>query len=274
MKKLILMIPAAIGLSAVGASAASLSFGSRTQVSSNNANFDISVFDGNAKYNDRGMGGSEPGAPTFQTPLGDGTVISYNFVGNEGTGSPLTTYASGGTRTPTPTAPAANVHGNGEEWANVWTTNDPGAALDFSGSSKNHNPGILGAANTFARAALVDGTIDIAGLDSGQIYVPHGTFINQWSLTLTMSGAGQPDIVALDAETVNGPGTNMGWISDFTFDNADGLYDTISYNYTNADTDGSRARFMGVIVTPQAIPEPSSIALLGLAGLGLLRRRR
>ncbi|MDA7887019.1 PEP-CTERM sorting domain-containing protein [bacterium] len=274
MKKCRIMIPTALLLGAVGANAASLVLTSRTQVSSNNANFDISVFDGNAKYNDRGLGGSEPGAPTSQTTLGDGTVLSYNFVGNEGTGSALTTYASGGSRTPTPTAPAANVHGNGEDWANVWTTNDPGAALDFSGSTKNHNPtGIAGAVNTFARAAEVDGSIDITGLASGDIYIPHGTFINQWTLTLTMSGPGQTDVVAFDTQDVNGPGTNLGWITNFTFTN-EGQYDTISYNYTNADRDGSRARFMGVVLTPQAIPEPSSLALLGLAGLGLLRRRR
>ena len=59
--------------------------------------------------------------------------------------------------------------------------------------------GVAGAANTFARAAEVDGTIDISGLASGQIYIPHGTFINQWTLTLTMSGPGQPDIVAIDS---------------------------------------------------------------------------
>ena len=274
MKKRTVIIPTALLLTAVGANAASLVLTSRTQVSTNNANFDISVFDGNAKYNDRGVGGSEPGAPTFQTTLGNGTVTSYNFVGNDGTGSALTTYASGGTRTPTPISPAANVHGPGEEWANVWTTNDPGAAVDFSGSSKNHNPtGIAGAANTFARAAEVDGSIDITGLTSGDIYIPHGTFINQWTLTLTMSGPGGADIVALDTQDVNGPGTNFGWITNFTFTN-EGQYDTISYNYTNADRDGSRARFMGVILTPQAIPEPSSLALLGFAGLGLLRRRR
>lgn len=87
------------------------------------------MFPGNAKYNNRGNGGSEPGSPTFQTTLGDGTVLDYNFVGNAGNGSALTTYASGGAgRIPTPTSPSANVHSNGENWANVWTTKDPGAA--------------------------------------------------------------------------------------------------------------------------------------------------
>ncbi len=264
--------------------AAALTFGSRTLVSTNNANFDISVFDGNAKYNDRGVGGSQPGAPTFQTILGDGTVLDYNFVGNANNGAgPLTTYASGAAgRIPTPTSAAANTHGSGEDWSNVWTTNDPGANLTFNGSAKNHNPtGVAGAGNTFARSAEVDGTIDISGLESGEIYIPHGSYVNQWDLTLTMTGDGQTDLVATDGTTAN-IGGNNGWINDFSFDNSDLLYDTIAYNYTNRDRDGSRARFMGVIldgVAPAAaVPEPASIAIWSLLGLCLAgygyRRRR
>jgi hypothetical protein len=239
---------AASSLLAMSAQAADIFLGARTQVSSNNANFDISVFDGNAGYNDRGIAGAEPGTPTFRNPFGDGTIVDYNFVGNEGTGSPLTTYASGAAGLiPTPTAPPENVHGNGEDWANVWTTNDPGSSMEFSDSVKNHNPGVAGAANTFARAAEVDGTIDISSLNVGTVYFPHGTFVNQWSITVTMSGPGQDDIVAMDSQDVNGEGTNFGWISEFNFSDA-GDYTTISYNYTNADRDGSRARFMGVIL--------------------------
>ncbi len=237
----------------IPAGVSNIGFIERVQVSTNNANFDISVFPGAAGYNDRGVDGAEPGAPTFFTPFGGGTVLDYNFVGNEGTGSPLTTYASGEAGLiPTPTAPMENVHGNGEDWANVWTVSDPG--VDFV-NPKDHNPtNTAGAANTFARAAEVDGTINIEDIREGTVYIPHGTFINDWTLTLTMSGPGQTDIVAVDTQGGNGPGTNFGWITSFSFVNIGG-YDTISYNYTNGDRDGSRARFMGVILVAEQSPE-------------------
>lgn len=229
--------------------AATLSEGATVLVSTNNANFDISVFPGAAAYNDRGVGGNEPGTPSFTNQIGDGTVLDYNFVGNQGIGSALVTYASGGEGLiPTPTSPPSNVHGNGEDWANVWTTTNPAGFTTL----KNHNPtSIAGAANTFARSANVTGTVDISGLTSGQLFFPHGTFVNSWELTVTMSGPGQPNLSA-NAADGNGPSTNRGWITDFIFtDAAD--YDTITYTYTNGDTDGSRARFMGVILIGSAV---------------------
>ena len=51
----------------------------------------------------------------------------------------------------------------------MWTSTDP---VGFT-TTKNHNPtGNAGAANTFARSAEVDGTIDISGLVSGTVYFP------------------------------------------------------------------------------------------------------
>lgn len=244
--------------------AATLTEGATVQVSTNNANFDISVYPGAAGYNDRGLGGTEPGTPSFTNTFGDGTVLDYNFVGNSGTGSALTTYASGGAgRTATPTSPSANVHGNGEDWANVWTTTNP---VGFT-TQKNHNPtSTPGAANTFARCANVTGTVDISGLESGQLYFPHGTFVNSWSLSLTMSGPGQPNLTA-NAGMGNLSSVNRGWITDFTFTDAS-AYDTITYNYTNTDTDGSRARFMGVILTGVAAPaDPPTVTNLSASNI-------
>lgn len=262
----------AVAMLTVATSVDAVTFVSQTEVSQNNANFDISVFAGDAKYNNRGVGGVEPGAPTFENILGDGTVLDYKFFHSPN--ESIVSYADGGAgRISDATTTAANVNGGGENWSNVWTTSDPG--VGFS-TTKDFTNGSV--PNTFARSAEVDGTIDISGLASGQVYIPHGTFINQWALTLTMTGAGQTDIVAVDEQTANGPGRNFGWITEFAFDTMGGAYDTITYNYTNADRDGSRARFMGVIldgVAPPAVPEPATatLGLIGVAGL-LMRRRR
>jgi hypothetical protein len=265
-----------IALSAVTAQGASLVSVANTVVSNNNANYDLSVFDGQAAYNDRGVGGAEPGAPTFRNTLGDGTLLSYNLVGNAGTGSVLTSYASSGTRTPVPVADNSGVtttHGNGENWANVWVTTDPGAGTVFTGA-QDGTAGVAGAANTFARASTVDGTIDISGLATGDIYFPIGTFSNGFSLTLTMTGSGAD--LAADYTVANGVigNTNRGFMSEFSFTN-EGQYDTINYEWRHLDIDGSRARFQGVMLDgAAAIPEPSGVALLGLAGFGFLFRRR
>jgi hypothetical protein len=205
------------------------------QVSNNHSDFNLSVFPGKATFSDGGQDGN-----LDEGTFGDGTVLDYRFF--DSPGDALNSYADGGAgRVSNATAAPGNVNGNGEHWAVVWTSNDPGS--NFSGGSAANFPSPT---LTFARAQNITGTIDISGLESGSLYFPHGTFINSWSLDLVMSGAGQANVIA-DAGAVNGPGVNMAWITDFSFEDAT-AYDTITYTYTNTDSDGSRARFMGVII--------------------------
>jgi hypothetical protein len=245
------------GLSAGLTNAQTLEPDGRVLVSTNNQNFDISVFDGRAMYNDLGNG-----VITLTNMLGDGTVLDYKFVGNDAGGTALTVYADGaGEFISDPFAPSENISGGGQDWANVWVTSDPGP--DFVLNPKDHSPtGTPGADRTFASAAEVDGTVDITALTEGTVYFPHGTFINNWTITVTMSGPGLPDIVASETQGGNGPGTNYGWISGFSFADAQD-YTTLTYNYTNGDRDGSRARFMGVILDG---PIESGATFIELAG--------
>jgi len=242
----------------------SLATGDTVQVSNNHSAFDISVFPGKAAYD--GYAGSGV--------FGDGTVLDYRFFDSPNDNINSAGYANGGAGLISEaTSSPANTSGAGESWANLWTTNDPGT--NFSGGDAPNFPDNV---NTFARCADVTGTVDISGLVSGQLYFIQGSYVNNWTLQLTMTGDGVPDVI--ETHTVNPGGSpNKAWITDFTFDNAI-FYDTISWRYTNTDSDGSRARFMGVILdgtAPSQIPEPMTILAVGLSITGLggyIRRRR
>jgi hypothetical protein len=225
--------------------AASLDLGDRIRVSTNVIDFNLSVFPGKAGYE-----GDDESPVTFGI-FGDGTVTDYHFFNSPA--DSINSYADGGAGLiGMAVCPAQNINGGGESWSDLWTTNDPGPGYTTT-------PDFSTSVNTFARSANISGTIDISGLESGTIYIPHGTYINQWALTLTMTGPGQNPITTDDTQQSNGPSTNFGWITDFAFTDAS-LYDTISYTYTNGDIDGSRARFMGVILdgTPIATNPPPS----------------
>ncbi len=228
------LIPSILVLTALPALAATLNHGSTTQVSNNHSAFNISVFPAKASFDDAGLDGI-PDAGVF----GDGTVLDYRFF--DSPGNALNSYADGGAGLiAMATSPAENISGAGESWADLWTTNDPGTNFD------NPPPNIPNNVNTFARSADVSGSIDISSLTDGTLHFMHGSFFNPWNIALVMSGPGQPDVLFDFGE--DPPNTqNMAWITEFSF--ADAVaYHTITYHYTNTDRDGSRARFMGVIL--------------------------
>ncbi len=209
---------------ASGTPGATLTAGPTVEVSDNHSSFDLSVFPGTAGYDD----GTDSGA------FGDGTVLDYRFFDSPGNTFNQTGYADGGAGLVGP-ATATNTNGDGESWANVWTTNDPGT----------DPPNFPDTVNTFAHSQGVTGTVDIRGLSEGSLNFIYGSYEDPSTLILTMSGVGKPDVQVWHVE--DPPNTNKGFITSFDFADAED-YHTISYSYTNADTDGSRARFMGVIV--------------------------
>ena len=242
---LVVAIAVTVGASMNPVSAATLTLGETVLISYDKSEFNISVYPGKASYS--GFDGTVTGV------FGDGTVLGYRFFNsNDGV---FASYADYGIVAP---ATATDPHDRSESWANVWTTTDPG--VDFATTADYTT-------DTLARGSGITGTIDISGLGSGTVYVICGGLKNDLSLTLTMSGAGQTDIQA--EYSVNPGSLNKFWVIPFDFSDAGG-YDTITYTYTFSEA--RRGRFVGVIA--DGIPEPMTLSLLALGGLGLIIRRR
>jgi hypothetical protein len=87
-------------------------------------------------------------------------------------------------------------------------------------------------------------------------------------------GAG-PDITITNAH-LNGDQANRAeyYVAELGFVN-DAGYDVIEYTWlANGTDDTGNGRGLGTVLTGTAVPEPSSMALLGLGGLALILRRR
>lgn len=113
----------------------------------------------------------------------------------------------------------------------------------------------------------------VIGLSSGTIYniyayhVTHDS--NPWGIQAGLNGGGMTTYVKDDGTVIEDSGLNLervllGQVSGTT---------TVTVDLDDRTDGGGRRSFIkGVGI--EAIPEPSTVALLGLGGLALIRRRR
>lgn len=237
-----------------------------TTAVSNGHNFNISFnsnyagFSGIADHDNNNMTAGVAVNGTFS-----GEIAAYRFYNGDPANTISDTVASGGIiggLTTTDTSFGSNNS------MNLWTSTDPNGSA-FSSTPDYTNPTTINALSDLA------GTVDISNLSAGTIYFIYGGYRTSNDLSVTMSGSGT-ELDQTLAYTEIGPGDFANnyetYISSIDFTNEDG-FTTISFDLDWTRSGQDNGRFNGIVVTTP-IPEPSSLMLLGLSGLALLRRRR
>jgi hypothetical protein len=168
----------------------------------------------------------------------------------------------GGLQTPTDwTSGAGGIHGIRTSIGGLTPTDGSNQVWINSGSSLYQDSGEI----------IVEGNTYTLTVDLG---ADQDNFSNIETAVIRIYGSAAGETVALAEITPNGPATTQ-WLTDQTVSfTATAGQAGQTYGVYLGVTAGTQAEWDNVRLDVVAIPEPSSLALLGLGGLGLLARRR
>lgn len=192
-------------------------------------------------------------------------IIDYAFYTTTG-GSTAITELVGGSSSIIGTATGTGTNSSTTPQMRIWSTSVPNGAFDnydFTDMGRPYN---------------VTGTINISSLSSGSVYLFFGlnnSSAETTTIDLSMSGSGQTTVDPAALVLAGVTPVNATKVVRYDFSDAQN-YDTITWSYvfsSTSATNPNRARFGGVVVTG-IIPEPATLALLGLGGLLMIKRRK
>ncbi|MBX2852726.1 MAG: PEP-CTERM sorting domain-containing protein [Phycisphaeraceae bacterium] len=221
--------------------------------------------------------GTNNPAPTFVRNFTE-DVVGYKFAG--GVNNDITAVAqSGGDagRIVFDTTDAS-FDGFGQQQAKVWTTTDPGADIQTTIADPFAAVDDVGGTGGWRSLGGATGTFDITGLATGSVHFYYGAFGAKPTISAVMrdTDGGAADIVIADAH-LNDDSANRTeyYLAELDFV-TDGVYDEIVVTW-DSDGDGNLSTGNGrgvAAVLTGTVPEPGSLALLGLGSLLIARRRR
>ena len=219
--------------------------------------------------------GTNNPAPSFVRNFTE-DVVAYAWVGGVNNDISALSPQGGDLARITYATSDTSFDGFGQQQLKLWTSTDPGA--DLQTTAANPYSAVAdensGGHRSFGGAVT---TVDITGLATGSVYAFYGAFSATPSVSAVMrdTDGGAPDITIANAH-LNGDAANRTeyYAAELQFVN-DAGYDVIEYTWLANGVDYTgNGRGVGTVLTGTAIPETSSLALLGLGCLGMLRRRR
>ena len=290
MQKSIILALAVVGIVSMGtvAQAATLSVDFQATIASEQH----PTYAGEARYYHVSVNPANPGtgsyaativgtnnpAPTFVRNYTD-PVVGYKFAG--GANNDITTVAQSGGDASRITFSTTDTtfDGFGQSQAKIWTTTDPGADIQTTIANPYAAVDDVGSTGGWRSLGGAIGIIDISGLYSGSVHVYYGAFSAKPTLSAVMRDTDGPalDIILSDAHLNNDTANRTEYyLAELDFV-TDGVYDEVQFTW-DSDGDGDLAtgngRGIATVLTGTDVPEPATMSLLALGGLGVFLRRR